>query len=291
MLEKQEIKGTTRLIGLLGYPVVHSLSPQIHNHAFRKLDIPFAYVPLEVKPERIREAVEAFRVLGFAGANVTIPHKQSVAGLCNKVSNLSRLSGTVNTLYFENDNLCATTTDAQGFFGALEKTGHDPSGCDIVILGNGGTARTLGFALAQGKKPRTLALAGRNKQRVSSLADEIRSRTGFEVDWAMFGSDKLGDIIAGSSLLVNCTSVGMYPNSDVSPLGPEHFRSKTTVLDTVYNPSETKFLSYAKRAGCPAQNGLRMLLYQALESFKYWTGVEAPESLFDLNELQSLIVN
>jgi shikimate dehydrogenase len=289
MFKAKHIDGSTRPVGLFGYPVAHSLSPHIHNHAFCELGLPFVYVPLEIAPEKIADAVAGLRSLGFAGANVTIPHKQAIAKLCDEISALSTLTATVNTLYFKDGRLRGTTTDPEGFLRALSWAGHSPNGGTIVILGNGGTARTLGFALAHDKIPKRLIFAGRNEQRVSGLADQIQKATGFDVEWVLLSDTKLADVLSQCTLCVNCTSAGMHPDTDTSVLGPEHFHSGMTVLDTIYNPAETKFLSYAKKAGCRAQNGLRMLLYQGLASFKYWTGVEAPESLFDLEELQRLV--
>ncbi|MBD3320280.1 MAG: shikimate dehydrogenase [Chitinivibrionales bacterium] len=288
-MECQIIRGATRPVGLFGYPVGHSVSPLFQNHAFRKLELPFVYIPLEVKPGSIHQAAHALGVMGFAGANATIPHKQALIQCCDSISDISRLIGAVNTLYFENDRLCGTTTDPQGFLRALRWMDHDPCGGNIIILGNGGTARSLGFALAKDSIPRSLILVGRKRERVEPLAREISAKTGFQVGWSLFSGSSLADHFGHCSLCVNCTSVGMHPHIDASPLDSAVLNPETTVFDVIYNPPKTKLLCDAEQKGCTIQNGLRMLLYQGLESFTYWTGKTVPEDIFDMAELERLV--
>ncbi len=288
-MKQQIITGNTRFVGIIGHPVSHSLSPALHNHLFRVLDLPYVYVPLAVSADDLPIVIQTLRVLNFAGANVTIPHKSTIISLCDVISDLSQLTGTVNTLFVENNQLHGTTTDAEGFFGALGSMNHDISGGNVVILGNGGTARTLGFAMAQEKKISSLTIIGRDQSRIDALASEITDKTGFPVATGLFDSDSCKKSLEICTLLVNCTSVGMSPNDTISPLPPEAFHKSMTVFDTIYNPAETLFLKHARAAGCIAQNGLRMLVHQGLASFKYWTGVEADAKLIDINELQSLL--
>ena len=288
-MEHQKIKGNTKLVGLLGNPIKHSVSPIIQNHAFSKLNLPFVYIPLEVQKENLHTAIHALRAFDFAGANVTIPYKSDVIHYCYNLSDLSKLTGTVNTLYFEKGLLVGTTTDAFGFFKALESMNHDVNNGNIVILGNGGTARTLGFAIAKEKKANSLTIIGRNKSRINTLSYEITQETGAVASAAMFDSKESKKHLKECTLLINATPVGLFPDIYNSPLAPNAFHQGMYVFDTIYNPSETQFLTYAKKTGCQTQNGLRMLLYQGLASLKYWTGVDANEYLFDIDELQSLI--
>ncbi len=288
-MESQIVKGNTKIVGLIGNPVAHSISPLIHNHAFRKLNLPYVYIPLLVQKENLHHAMYALRSLNFAGANVTIPYKTDVVSYCDKISDLSQLTGTVNTLYFSNGLLFGTTTDAEGFFCALDSMNHEIDSKHIIILGNGGTAKTLGFAVAKEKKIASLTIAGRNRLRVENLSSEISEKTGFPVSSVLFDTKECFEHLKKCSLLINCTSVGMYPETDKSPLPYEVFHSNMVVFDVIYNPAETQLVRYAKEAGCFAQNGMSMLLYQGLASFKYWTGVEPTRELFDIGELQSLI--
>ena len=288
-MKPQSITGATRLVGLLGNPVAHSLSPVIHNHIYATLGIPLAYVPLAVGPQELHTAVLSLRAAGFAGANVTIPHKQAVVPYCDVVSSLSALTGTVNTLYFKDSILHGTTTDWEGFSRALKKAGIDEKNGDIVILGNGGTARTFAFALASQKIPARLTLVGRDHGRVSGLAAEITRKTCFPVAAELFSSDKLKSVMDKCTLCINCTSVGMHPNAGDSPLDGRFFYKGMAVFDTVYNPAQTTLCRQAEKAGCACQGGLAMLVYQALASCAYWIGREVDESIIDMAELRALV--
>lgn len=287
-MKPQAITGATRLVGLLGNPVAHSLSPVIHNHIFATLGIPLAYVPLAVGPHQLHAAVLSLRAAGFAGANVTIPHKQAVVPYCDVLSPLSALTGTVNTLYFKDGVLHGTTTDWEGFRSALKKAGLDAKNGCIVILGNGGTARTFAFALASQKIPARLTLVGRDHGRVSGLAAEITRKTGFPVSAELFSSDKLKGVMDKCTLCINCTSVGMYPNTGGSPLESRFFHKGMAVFDTVYNPAQTTLCRQAEKAGCACQGGLAMLMRQALASCAYWIGREVPDDIIDMAELRAL---
>ncbi len=290
-MENVAVSGASRLIGLLGHPVGHSISPQIHNHASSRLDLPFVYIPLAVEPDNLHTALHALRALGFAGANVTIPYKQAVLRYCDVLSDLSQITGTVNTLYFRDNLLHGTTTDAQGFLKAIESMGVVIEGESVAILGNGGTARTLAAALLYEKIPEKIVIIGRKQHRVQALVDDL-SRS-VETDQRLYGTTfdaaSLEEQIAECSLVVNCTPAGMFPHIDSTPLPAALLRGKMAVFDTIYNPVETRLLRSARKRGCKTQNGLRMLLYQALASYRYWTDTTVPESIFSLDELQRLV--
>ncbi len=273
-MERQLIQGNTRLVALLGNPVGHSISPLIHNHAFSKLKLNYGYIPLGFDENELGTVIGSMRACGFQGANVTIPYKSAVLPYCENLSEISQLSGTVNTLYMKDGKLCGTSTDAEGFFTALKKGTHSIDGGNVVILGNGGTSRTLGFALAVLGSVKSVTIAGRSLEKVQALTNEISTKTNFTVNAVTIGSEDFNNCIKKSSLLVNCTPLGMSPNIDVSPVSQDVFHKNMFVFDAIYNPSETKFLREARESGCETMNGLLMLLYQGLASFKYWTGVE-----------------
>jgi shikimate dehydrogenase len=288
-MKQQSITGATRLVGLLGYPVAHSLSPVIHNHIFATLGVGLAYVPLAVRPHELHTAVLSLRAAGFAGANVTIPHKQAVVPYCDVLSPLSTLTGTVNTLYYKDNVLHGATTDWEGFCKALKKAGIDAKNGNIVILGNGGTARTFAFALASEKIPSRLTLVGRHDHKISSLAAEVTAKTKFPIAKALFSSNNLKSVMNECTLCLNCTPVGMYPNMTDSPLEPRFFHKGMSVFDTIYNPVQTTLCKQAKQAGCVCQGGLEMFVYQALASCAYWTARDVDEAIIDMAELKSLI--
>jgi shikimate dehydrogenase len=157
------------------------------------------------------------------------------------------------------------------------------------VLGTGGTARTLGFALALSGNIQSLTIAGRNSEKVNSLARDIEHGCSLNVATSSLEPTALMKTLDACTLLVNCTSVGMHPNSDASPLPGSLLRKGMTVFDTIYNPQETQLIAMAKEAGCQAQNGLRMLVYQGLASFKLWTGITVDESIYDFDELQDMV--
>jgi len=285
------ITGATKIVCLLGYPVAHSISPQIHNSAFAALGLPYVYVPLGVEPRSLHSTVYTLRCSdSMVGANVTIPHKERALRFCDEISELSAATGTVNTLYFKGGRLCGTTTDPIGFYRALGAAGHELDGSDdVVVLGSGGTARTLCSALLLDKKCRSLVIAARSVDKAEMLVSSISKLGTASVSCVKIGAPQCAEIFEKCSLLVNCTSVGMCPNVDDTPLDKSFFHAGMTVFDVVYNPGETRFLREAARSGCRVKNGLLMLLYQGLESFRYWTGVDAPEGIFDEAWLQSLV--
>jgi len=282
------VSGQTKCVCLLGFPVAHSISPQIQNRAFRALGLPYVYIPLSVEPRSLYAAIQTVRG-SMAGANVTIPHKEAAFRCCDEVSELSIITGTVNTLYIRDGRLCGTTTDPVGFYRAVEASGHVLEDDDAVILGSGGTARTLGAALLLDKKCRSLAVAARSAEKSAALVSSLEKIGGAPVSYCKLGSPESADIFARCTMLVNCTSVGMYPNVNDTPLDKTFFHKGMTVFDAIYNPGVTRLLREAADIGCRTQNGLLMLLHQGLESFRYWTGVDAPVDLFDEAELRLLV--
>lgn len=283
------IRGSSRVVCLLGNPVSHSISPQIHNHAFRTLGLPYVYIPIAVEAQSLHTALFALRTCGFAGANVTIPHKTQVVNFCDSLSELSKITGTVNTLYFEEGRLCGTTTDPEGFRRALNWMGCELNGKNVVILGNGGTARTLSVALSLEGKIASLTIVGRNSSKINSLTSEIAGMTGFSANSCLLNEPSLDEVMQKCNVLVNCTCVGMHPEINASPLPGRFLHKDMVVFDAIYNPLKTKFLQEAEAAGCAIQNGLRMLLYQGLASFKLWTGIDVPENIYDISELQRMV--
>lgn len=289
MLKNTTILGTTKITGLLGNPVKHSISPRIHNHAYSSLGLDYCYIPLQCEQNQLETVVTALKALKFAGANVTIPYKTDVVAFCDEISHLSQLTGTVNTLYMKDTKLCGTTTDGEGFLAALKEDNFDPAGKKIVLLGNGGTSRTLAMILAHEKIPAELTLIGRNLSKVQPLADEVSSKTGFVVKTGTFSDEESQNFFKAADLVINCTPVGMNSNEPFSPISIAQMHANCYYFDAIYNPSETTYLRQSREIGARGQNGLRMLLLQGLASFTYWTGHVAPVELFNLDELLDAI--
>lgn len=270
------ISGTTRLVGLIGYPVAHSLSPAMHNAAFAALGLDWCYVALPVQPERLEEAVKGLPALGFRGANVTLPYKEQVAKLVEALSPEAEALGAVNTLVVEEGKLVGHNSDWLGFLRALEEGGFDPSERKAVVLGAGGGARAVVYALAR-RGCRVLVL-NRTLSRAEALVASLSSHLPNASLVALpLTEGRLAQGLDGAELLVNATSLGMAPQVAASPI-PEDvvLPSHLTVFDLVYIPQETRLLQRARAAGARAIGGLGMLIYQGAEAFRLWTGQEAP---------------
>ena len=272
------IRGTTRLIGVLGNPVAHSYSPAMHNAAVEHLGLDLVYVPMKVETRGVEACLRAIRELDFLGVNVTIPHKQAVIPHLDEISEISRLIGAVNTIVRREDGkLFGTTTDPEGFLAGFREAGHDFDGKSVAILGNGGTARTLAFALLSMAKPKRVLLAARDASKSEGLAREIHSRLDRNLEIADLKDSKL---LSEFDVLVNTTPVGMFPKIGESPLPPEAFRSGQIVYDLIYNPEETVLMRDAKTRDCRTVNGLGMLVHQGVASFRLWTGLNPDPAFF-----------
>lgn len=266
----------TTYVGLFGWPVAHSRSPQMHNAAFIHLGVDWEYLLLPVAPSDVQDAVAGIRALRFAGVNVTVPHKQAVMPALDDVRDDARAIGAVNTIVNRDGRLIGHNTDAAGFLRALREAGFSPTGCRAVVLGAGGAARAIVYALLS--EDAQVTIANRTVERATALAQ--RSSEYFDAEPAVVPlstTDDLAGAIAAADLLVNATSVGMSPAVDADPLPAEITLPPTiTVYDLVYSPRNTKLLQRAHAAGVTAVDGLGMLLHQGAVAFELWTGRDAP---------------
>jgi shikimate dehydrogenase len=259
------------VVGVIGWPVAHSLSPPIHNTAFAALGLDWVYVPLPVPPGRLPEAAYGLVALGLAGANVTMPHKGEAAGLCAELSEDARRTGAVNTIVVGPDGaLAGHNTDAPGFERFLRRdVGYEPGGRTALILGAGGAARACALALARGGLAR-LHVAARDPARARGVVRAVEGHP-TEVVVEPFGA-VAGRAVEDLSLLVNATPLGADGEALPLPaLGPG-----VVVVDLLYRPETTPLLAEARRTGAAAFGGLGLLLHQAALSFELWTGRPAP---------------
>ena len=273
-----EISATTQFCGVIGNPVEHSLSPAIHNAAFQKLGLNFVYLAWKV--EVIGDAVKGLRALGgFRGASVTIPHKVAVLPFLDEVESTARHIGAINTIVFEKGQLLGTNTDASGALRAL-KEGNAPLGDEpVIILGSGGAARAIAFALAADAGIRRLHLLGIDEAERRKLASDVMDRTSARVADAFLDEQALKTALAEARVLIHCTPIGMAPKTGISCVPAYLLHPDVTVMDIVYNPRETQLLADAKAAGCRTISGLDMFLYQAVGQFERWTGHSAPTQI------------
>jgi len=278
----------SRYIGLIGYPIKHSISPYFQQAALDYYQLDICYEAWETEPAQLQDIVNNLRKPQNVGANVTTPHKEAVLPLLNEVDDLALSIGAVNTIVKKGDRLLGFNSDAYGFIEVLDKEGHfDPEGKRVVILGAGGAARAVGFALVQ-KNASSLVIINRTFERAQTLADSLASystdsSSGLEtaktevaaLPWQSLGSNQT---FSHCHLIINCTTMGMKHSSQEgqSPLSLEAIPRGVLIYDLVYNPWPTPLLKLAQKAGADILGGLPMLVYQGAASFKLWTGREAP---------------
>jgi shikimate dehydrogenase len=260
------VRGSTRTAGVIGWPVSHSLSPAIHNAAFASLGLDWVYVSLPVPPGSLAQALAGLPALGFAGANVTMPHKTRSAELIADLSEDASRLRAVNTIVVGPGGLAGHNTDAPGFDRFLrEDAGFDAEGSSVLLYGAGGAARACALALARAGAA-SIAVAARDATRARELVDAL----GLGVDFRVVSFGDATTVAA--DLVVNATPLG--GDGELLPL-PE-LRPATIVVDLLYRPSTTPLLAAARRAGASAFGGLGLLLHQAALSFELWTGRPAP---------------
>lgn len=271
------ISGTTTIVGLIGWPISHSVSPPMHNAAFAALGLDWCYVPLPVSPERIGAAVAGLPALGLAGANVTVPHKQVVMPHLDRLTDAAQAIGAVNTIVVEPDgSLLGDNTDAPGFVADLRSRGVDPAGQRVLVLGAGGSARAVVYGLAEAGAA-SITVANRTLDRAASLAAALRPQIAACPLHVCSLPHGLPAVAGQTDLVVNCTSLGMTPNSETSPWPADlPFGAGQVVYDLVYNPPQTRLLRQAAQGGARAIGGLGMLIWQGAIAFERWTGAAPP---------------
>lgn len=274
------ITGTTVLTGLLGSPVAHSLSPLMHNDSFQALGLDYAYLCFDVGTDRLKEAVDGLRVMGARGWNLTMPDKNLMCQLADRLSPASEISGSVNTVVNDNGILTGYTTDGIGYMRAAKEAGFDLPGKVMTLLGGGGaaTAILVQAALDGMKEIRVFNRKSPSFDRLLHIAGQLNERTDCKVSvHPLENTTDLKVSIETSDILTNGTSLGMAPYTNACPIPDSSFlRPELIVSDVIYNPRQTKLLQMAQEIGCPFFNGLYMLLYQGAAAFTLWTGKEMP---------------
>ena len=266
------IKGSTNIVALIGHPVEHSFSPPMHNRAFEKLNMDYAYVAFDVEPANLKSAIEGAKALNIKGFNVTIPHKISVMEFLDEIDEVASLIGAVNTIDFK--NMKGYNTDGIGAVKAIEEV-TSIKGKNVVIAGAGGASRAISFYIAKYGAD-TMTLLNRNPLKAQNLASDV-SNSGLIGEVKSDSISEINAYLADADILIDTTPVGMHPNVDDEPIATsQNMHEDLVVFDAVYNPNETVLLKEAIKAGAKPVYGIKMLLYQGAESFKIWTGRDAP---------------
>jgi len=282
---KSRISAKTKVCGVIGDPVEHTMSPVMHNAAFKKLGMDYRYLPFRVSKEELGRTIADMRALNIRGLNVTIPHKVAVIPFLDKLDPLAEEIDAVNTIVNDDGVLTGYNTDATGFLQALLDNGVEPEGKRVVILGAGGASRAISFILAE--KGARLVILNRRLNRAKELARSI-SRSSKDIAALKLDEANLAKAMEGAEVLVNATSVGMSPDTGETPLPARLLKPGLVVFDIVYNPVRTRLLREAEAAGARTIGGLDMLVWQGALAFEKWTGRQAPLELMKKEVIKAL---
>jgi shikimate dehydrogenase len=275
---KEFVKSHKQITGIIGHPIKHTLSPLMHNLAFELTGLDYIYLSFDVPTESLSDALKGMAALGIKGFNVTLPHKERIIPLLNKISEEASSIGAVNTVLNENGLLTGYNTDVYGIIQTFEPFRDEIADSEITVIGAGGAVRSLLYALVRNFKAGRINLVNRTAEKAELLKDYYAEKILFEKIFAYeLVPPDLKEVFRRSKVIVNATPVGMFPHTDDSPLAlSEFFREGQIVFDLIYNPLETKFLKLASDAGARTVNGLKMFIHQGAKAFELWTGKEMP---------------
>ena len=264
--------GKTKNLGVIGYPIKHSLSPVIQNAAIAKAGLDYTYIAVPIAPEDLKAAVEGLKAINFSGFNVTIPHKLAIMQYLDEIDDTAKFIGAVNTVKIDNGKLYGYNTDVIGFINPLLKEGFDLKDKTAVILGAGGASRAIICGLIKHGVKR-IVIGVRNQAKGAKLAEGFADLVSIEAfEWH---DEKFASWLMKADLLVNTTPLGMFPNVDnMPPVDWDKVNENAFVYDIIYTPAETRFLQEAKKRGHKILNGERMLAEQGAASLHYWTGAD-----------------
>lgn len=269
-----EISGKTKICGIIGDPVEHTLSPAMHNAAFNNLKLDFIYVAFRVKTNELENAIMGVRTLGIHGLNVTMPHKNVVVDYLDEIDPTAKFIAAVNTILNDNGKLIGFNTDGVGALKALRENGVALNGKKLLLLGAGGAANAIAFHAAQ--EVEELVILNRTAQKAKKLAELLGRKLNKKIKTNSLSASRIREELRDSDILVNATSIGMHPKVDQSPVHPEWLKPSLCVMDIVYNPIVTRLAKDAKSKGAKVISGIEMLIYQGAASFEIWTNHPAP---------------
>ena len=267
------INGKTNICAIIGDPVKHSLSPVMHNAAFRELDLNFVYVAFTVKVPNLKPAILGAKSLGIRGLNITMPHKNAVIKYLDNLDSVAKSINAVNTVSNQKGKLIGYNTDGSGVTLALKENQIYLEKKKLVLLGAGGAAKAIAHQVSQDVKE--LVILNRTIYNAKKLAEMLKN-SGIKINARILSPNVLREELSTADLLINATSVGMNPDAEKSPVPSEYLRSDLDVMDIVYNPTKTRLLKDAEAVGARIVSGLEMLIYQGAIAFEIWTGYQAP---------------
>lgn len=273
------ITGKTKVVGVIGHPIEHSMSPPMHNNAYKQLGMDYVYVAFHVLPENIGDLIKSCKTLNIIGLNVTIPHKTSIIKYLDEIDDTAEKIGAVNTIQFKNGVAKGYNTDGIGAIKSIqEHIGLKDK--KVLIIGAGGASKAISFTLIN-ENIKSLVIANRTKENALNLIENITGQSDFkEIHYSTI--EDAGKIIKDVDIIINTTPIGMYPKHEVEPpIKTDNITDKHVVLDIIYNPLETTLLKQAKLNGAKTINGTSMLINQGLVSFEIFTGFGASYESFE----------
>ncbi|MEE1150889.1 MAG: shikimate dehydrogenase [Methanobrevibacter sp.] len=272
-----DIKGSTNIVGLIGHPVEHSFSPPMHNAAFEALEMDYVYVAFDVDPLNLKSAIDGAKSLNIKGFNVTIPHKIEVMKHLDEIDEVAALIGAVNTIDFK--DMKGYNTDGIGAVKAIEEV-TSIKNRNVVVAGAGGASRAISFYIAKYGAD-SLTILNRNVEKADNLAKDV-SNSNLINDVKSDSMSEINSHVADADILIDTTPIGMHPNVDDEPIVlADNMHDDLVVFDAVYNPNDTVLIKEAVKAGAKPVYGIKMLLYQGAESFRIWTGCDAPVGVME----------
>jgi shikimate dehydrogenase len=283
------ISGKTRVCGVIGDPIEHSLSPIMQTAAFEALNLDYVFLAFKVKSACVEDAVNGMRALNIRGLNVTMPHKSKVIDFLDRVDLSAQIVNSVNTILNKENLLFGFNTDGVGALRALKENGVALKGRKVLLLGAGGAARAIAYTMA--KEADELAILNRTVKQAQAIAKLLEKSCSKKIVAGSLSPSDIERNLQDSDILINATSIGMRPNAEESIVSPKLLRRNLAVMDIVYNPLETKLTKDAKEAGAKVVSGIEMLIYQGAASFEIWTGKSAPVEVMRkvaLNHLQKV---
>jgi len=270
------IDATFQTCALLGFPAHHSMGPAIHNTAFDELGLPFVYVAHDVAPADLPAAMAGIRALGYRGLSITMPHKVAALDLVDEVDATAKAIGCINTVVNQNGRLLGSNSDGRGAMDALVRAGVSLSGKRVLVLGSGGAARAIAMTVALHGQTAEMEILGVVAPELSRLGEDISRYAPAPVRTCLLDDAALLAAIERAEILLQCTPVGMLPETERTLVPSKLLRSDLVVFDAVYNPRRTRLLREAAANGCLVVEGMEMFLGQAMVQFELWTGKPAP---------------
>jgi shikimate dehydrogenase len=269
MANHLKITAHTKFICIIGHPIEHSLSPLMHNALFQVLKLDYAYLAFDVHPNNLKAAFNGIRALNIEGANITIPHKQVSLKYMDELDPLVKEIGALNTVKNENGKLIGRNTDVLGARKSLDDANFDLKRKNVIVLGAGGAARAICYAIKE--EIAELIIMNRTYNKAKQLAMDLEKNSGINIKLFELNDPSIVNLVQSADILINTTPIGMYPDVGRSPLPKQALSEHLNVFDVIYNPLETQLLKDASDKGCKTLGGIDMLINQGALAFEWWT--------------------